>query len=109
MLLNDPQYVEAARVLGERMMAQGGDTIDQQVVYAFRLLTSRYPTEKEQTLLVRLFEEEHAGFAANPAEARALLTVGEYPYATGVAPEDLAARAVVASTIMNFDEAYMKR
>ncbi len=108
-LLNDPQYVEAARVLGERMMAQGGDTIDQQVVYAFRLLTSRYPTEKEQTLLVRLFEEEHAGFAANPAEARALLTVGEYPHATGVAPEELAARAVVASTIMNFDEAYMKR
>ncbi|MEM8484231.1 MAG: DUF1553 domain-containing protein [Bacteroidota bacterium] len=108
-LLNDPQYVEAARVLGERMLKQGGASIEEQVVFAFRLLTSRYPTEKEQGLLVRLFEEERAGFAADPAEAVALLAVGEYPRDRSVEASELAARTVVASTIMNFDEAYMKR
>lgn len=108
-LLNDPQFVEAARVLGERMLQEGGDVIEDQVVFAFRLLTSRFPTEKEKMLLVRLFEEERAGFAANPDEARALLAVGEHPYDRRQAVDALAAGAVVASTIMNFDEAYMKR
>ncbi len=101
--------MEAAGVLGERMVKEGGATIEDQVEFAFRLLTSRYPTEKEQGLLVRLFEEEQAGFAENPTEARALLAVGEYPHDRSIAASELAARAVVASTIMNFDEAYMKR
>ena len=108
-LLNDPQYVEAARVLAERMMKQGGDAIEDQVVFAFRLFTSRYPGENEQRLLTKLYHEELAGFQANTSAADELLAVGEYPQDASLDKAEVAARAVVASTIMNFDEAYMKR
>lgn len=108
-LLNDPQYVEAARVLAERMMKQGGTTIEEQVIYAFRLLTSRYPKAHEEELLTRLYAEEHEVFAADKKEAGVLLAVGEYPRDLSLDEAEVAARAVVASTILNFDEAYMKR
>ena len=108
-LLNDPQYVEASRMLAERMLREGGDTIELQIEFAFRLLTSRRPLEHEIDLLTSLFEEEYAGFEADKAEAGRLLEVGDYPVDAALNIADVAARTIVASTIMNFDEAYMKR
>ncbi|MFK7844149.1 MAG: DUF1553 domain-containing protein [Rhodothermales bacterium] len=108
-LLNDPQYVEAARLLAERMMKEGGSTIEEQIVFAFRLLTSRYPEPHEKELLTHLYAEEQKVFVADKEEAKALLAVGEYPRDPSLDEAEVAARTVVASTILNFDEAYMKR
>ena len=108
-LLNDPQYVEAARILAERMIKEGGDSVDEQIEFAFRLLTSRFPLDHEAEMLKSLFEEEFEGFQEDKTEAQLLLEVGEYPADASLNIADVAARTVVASTIMNFDEAYMKR
>ena len=108
-LLNDPQYVEAARVLAERMQKEGGDTLEDKITFAFRLLTSRHPTVHESTQLSRLYQEEYAAFSSAPEEALALLGVGEYPRDERLDAISTAGLTVVASTIMNFDEAYMKR
>ena len=42
-LLNDPQFVEAARLLAERMIREGGEDLEGRITYAFRLLTGRRP------------------------------------------------------------------
>ena len=108
-LMNDPQYVEAARILAERMIREGGDMVDLQVVHGFRLLTSRFPMEHEIDKLVALYEEEHAHYEEHPEDVEALLAVGQYPYDLSLEKADIAAATLVATTIMNFDEAYMKR
>nr|MBA2355588.1 DUF1553 domain-containing protein [Acidobacteriota bacterium] len=108
-LLNDPQYVEASRVLAARVMREGGESPEARIRLAFRLLTSRAPRAEELSSLLTLFTTERAVFAAAPAAAQALGRVGGHrPAATGTAV-DVAAYTVVASTIMNTDEAVNKR
>ena len=57
----------------------------------------------------QLYQEELAHFQQNTARADELLTVGEYPVNKQIPPAELAAWTMVASTIMNFDEAIIKR
>jgi hypothetical protein len=108
-LLNDPQFVEAARALGERMLREGGATTVERVVFAFRQAATRRPTDREHELLVRLYEEEQARFRADPDAARKYLHVGDRPPAAGAEDASLAAAAVVANAILNLDAAVMKR
>jgi hypothetical protein len=114
-LLNDPQYVEAARAIAERTMAEGGATARDRITYAFRLVTSRRPRPEELALLEKLFQEEQAMFAADAKAAAGLLSVGEHRRAGAEAPKEpdaspeSAALTVVASTLLNFDEAVIKR
>ena len=108
-LLNDPQYVEAARLLAERMLREGGATLADRLTFAFRLLTSRRPLDHEMTLLTDLYEQEQQSFAADRTSALALLNVGEYPRDERLDPSQVAALTVVANTIMNFDETVVKR
>jgi hypothetical protein len=108
-LMNDVQFVEAARVLGERMIREGGDTPEKRIVYAFRALTSRYPRKEEMAILLNLYELEHADLVQHPARAAQLLGEGEHPVDTAMKATELATCAVVASTLMNFDEFVMKR
>jgi hypothetical protein len=108
-LLNDPQYVEAARLIGERMIREGGATPQDRLAYGFRLVTSRRPRAEELTLLERLYRDEHAGFAADHGSAEKLLAVGEHPRDKTLDAAESAAYAVVANTLLNFDEAVFKR
>jgi hypothetical protein len=108
-LLNDPQYLEASRVLAERMIREGGASTGERIAYGFRLLISRSPDPAEIALLEGLLEDELAVFREDRQAARALLAVGERPPDTSLAPEETAAYTMVASTVMNFDEAVFKR
>ncbi len=78
-LLNDPQYVEAARKLGERMILEGGQAGSDRVTLAFRLLTGRRPLASELALLEKLYADERAEFVKDPVAARRLLATGEAP------------------------------
>src|ERR1700676_3077340 len=57
-LLNDPQFVEAARGLGERMLREGGATLADRLIFAFRGAATRKPTDRERDLLIRLYTTE---------------------------------------------------
>lgn len=107
-LLNDPQFLEAARVLAERVLESGGDD-DQRITEAFRLLTGRHPQEEELALLRRLLDEGRGGFRAEPARARELLQVGERPRDGRLDPVQVASLGVVVSTVMNHDASVTKR
>ncbi len=100
--LNDPQFVEAARVL-----AQTAPTAF--VNYFIKAVLSRPARPAEIVLLNKLYAEELAAFTRNPKQAKQLVAVGEYPIDKNLSVSKLAAMTVVASAVMNMDEAIMSR
>ncbi len=107
-LLNDPTYVEASRMLAERMMTQGGATPAERVRFAFRLATARNASDKEVAMLVELFEKQKSRYKPQRDEALKLLANGEHPRSEKLDPIELAAWTNVASTILNLDETVTK-
>ncbi len=108
-LLNDPQFVEAARVMGQRLLTEGGETTDEKINYGFRLATGRKPTGQEIDILEGLFTEAKELFTSSPAQADSLLAIGEYPVNQRLGKTESAAWAMIASTLLNHDEFYTKR
>ncbi|HTU99632.1 MAG TPA: DUF1553 domain-containing protein, partial [Luteitalea sp.] len=107
-LMNDPQYVESARVLAEQAM-RADATPEGRITFAMRRLLSRRPTRSEVEQLSRLHDSSRATYAADAAAATALLTVGEHRRDPALPADDLAAWTIVTSTIMNLDDAVFSR
>ncbi|NND07818.1 MAG: DUF1553 domain-containing protein [Saprospiraceae bacterium] len=108
-LMNDPQLVEAARVIAIHMQQKGGLQLADQLQYAFRRLTGRSATPAELVILTNQYEESTRRFLSDPDAATKLLEVGDYPHDDAFDQTNTAALTVVANAIMNFDETYMKR
>jgi hypothetical protein len=106
-LMNDTQFVEAARKLAERTIREGGRNPKDRIHYMFRLLTSRLPTDREQTVLQRLVDDQQSLFDRERAEA--LAKVGESGLESNAPRRELAAYTMLANAIINFDEAVIKR
>lgn len=107
-LLNDTQYVEAARKLAERMMTQTGSTLGERASLAFRLATSRLPTGDELAVLLRVYQKELAEFQADREAALKLLGYGEAKRNEALDPAELAAWTMVANLVLNLDETVTK-
>jgi mono/diheme cytochrome c family protein len=107
-LMNDVTYVEAARLLAERMMRAGG-TPDERLAWAFRVVTARQPGERERQALVRNWWAQLDYFKADRGEAARLLRVGERRADGKLDAVELAAYAATASLILNLDEAITKQ
>jgi len=103
-LLNDPTYVEAARVFAERILQHGGDTDAERLDWAFQRALSRGPSVAERDILLRLANERSEHFAGDTEASRAAATAGEWPAAPALKPEQVAAWASVARTILNLYE-----
>ena len=103
-LLNDPTYVEAARVFAERIVRHGGDTDAERLAWAFERALTRAPSAAERDILLRLAKERAGHFAANAGEAKAAATAGEWPVAKTLKPDSVAAWAAVARAILNLYE-----
>src|SRR5688500_10492382 len=108
-LLNDMQLIEAARFIGARMLTEGGNSLEEQVRFAFRIVTSRTPTAAEVSVLALTFAEQEEIFSADAAAAEKLLAVGETPTSASLPPVRLSAATMVASALLNHDEAVMRR
>ena len=108
-LLNDPQYVEAARVMAERIQREGGKELADWINYGFRLATSRQPSKEEVDIFMRMYEDELGKFQADPQKANELLSVGEKAVDESLNTIQTAALAMVSSMMLNHDESYMKR
>jgi hypothetical protein len=103
-LLNDPSYVEAARALAEMTIRQGGATTSDRLSFAFRRAVSREATADEMAILGQLLTAHLAEYAANPAAAAEVLSVGAKPAAEDLPKPELAAWTSVARTILNLHE-----
>jgi len=102
-LLNDPVFVEAARVLGVRMLTEGGVSKSARLTHGFRLCTSRMPTQSELAILLRVLGEQQAHYADKEEAAKEFLSVGQKPAPEELDAKELAAWAAVASMLLNLD------
>jgi hypothetical protein len=107
-LLNDPQYVEAARMLAQRMMREAADTPEARITHAFALATARPPSAQEVQILQDLYQTQRARYQNDAEAAAGLLGVGDTPPDPALDPADLAAWSTVASIILNLDETITK-
>jgi hypothetical protein len=103
-LLNDPSYVEAARVFAEHTMRQGGPDAPRRVRWAFARTLQRAPEERELALLEELHRQQSARYAQDPEAAASLLRVGAWPAASDLPPTELAAWTSVTRVILNLHE-----
>ena len=108
-LLNDPQFVEAARVMAERLLASGSGEPSAQITLGYRLLTGRRPGDDTLNLLTRLFEESRTDFERSPDEALALVSAGIAPRNTALNLADHAAMTLVCNMMMSLEESVIRK
>jgi hypothetical protein len=110
-LLNDPTYVEAARVMAERALREAGRDAAGRAGFLFREATARRATPAELRVLVELAQRETEHYRKDPAQAAKLIAIGASRVGNQpgrVEAVELAAWTTVASTILNLDETITK-
>ncbi|MFO0889408.1 MAG: PSD1 and planctomycete cytochrome C domain-containing protein [Isosphaeraceae bacterium] len=103
-LLNDPSYVEAARVLARRLLT-GRDSSDlDRVTLLFERALARSPGDKERQSLTAYLQEQRAFFRVHPSEAGQLVRVGQSPVPTDLSEPELAAWTMVCRVVLSLHE-----
>ncbi len=105
--INSEQFLECARVLATRTL-KGGGTTDERLTQLFRRTTSRNPSAKDLKTLRDGLETLKGRYSATPDDAAKLLEQGDAPIPEGVDRAELAAWTIVASTVLNLDEALVR-
>jgi hypothetical protein len=106
-LLNDPTFVEASKVIGENITKS--ESVEKGISEAFVKLTGRKPSEIEMSILLELQHKEFKKFEGIKNKEEGWLTSGDYVTDKTLDSNLLAANAVVASAIMNSDASITKR
>ena len=102
--LNDPQFVEAARMLAQRSMKEGGSTPQSRGAHAWEVVTARKPSPFEQETLSKVYQKAFRKYLTTPDLARKLLAVGESSPDPALPSAEHAAMTIVTSMILNLDE-----
>ena len=102
-LMNDVAFVEAARMLGERMMNEGG------ISGGVRLVLAREPKPRESKILAAALDRFRASFAKDPAAAQKLISQGDSKPNANLDPVELAAYTSLGSLLLNLDETLTKQ
>ena len=108
-LLNGVQYVEAARVLGEKLHREAKGDVSGMIEQGFLRCLSRRPDAKEAEISTRLYNEQLAYFRQTPAEAEKLLKAGNAGRDVSIHAPEAAAAAVLAQALLNHDACVVKR
>jgi hypothetical protein len=103
-LLNDPTYVEAARVFAERIVKEGGKAPEERAAWALHEAVSRKPADSEVRVLAALYAKHKAEYAANTDAAEKVLATGSRPAAKEIETAELAAWTSVARAVLNLHE-----
>jgi len=104
-LLNDPTFVEAARVFAARLLAERNLAGDgQRIDRVFRLALGRLPAERERASLLAFLEKQRAEYRERPEDAAKVLKVGLHPGPTGIEQTELAAWTGVCRVVLNLHE-----
>ena len=107
-LLNDPTYVEAARLFAERILKEAA-TDDERLTMAVKVALSRAIRGDERPVLIDVLQAARQRFLDQPNDAEKLLSVGHSPRDTAFAAAELAAWTTVTSMLLNLDETISKR
>jgi mono/diheme cytochrome c family protein len=112
-MLNDPSFVEAARVFAQRILhdhadSERGNTDSARLTSAYRDLFSREPSSREEKLLLSLLNGHRTEYRADKQAAGELVTVGLTPVSGDLNVVELAAWTSVTRTLLNLNEAIMR-
>ena len=102
--LNDPQFVEAARMLAEDILHHGGDTVASRLELAYQKVLSRAPREQEITILKGMLKSQAQVFQNEPERAEKYLQTGEHKRDESLDVIEHASWTVIAQMILNLDE-----
>jgi hypothetical protein len=103
-LLNDPTFVEAARVLAQSLLG-GPDRPDaDRITRLFERVLARIPRDSERQSLTAFLEAQRAYFRGNPSEAGQLLSVGQAPSTSKIDETELAAWTLVCRIVLDLHE-----
>ena len=106
--MNEVTYVEAARALAQRMMKEGGDSVESRLVTGFRLVTARTPDDATLNILKQGFEGRIREFEKDPESAKALIMEGTSKPDPALPASELAAYSATASILLNLDRVITK-
>lgn len=101
--LNDPQFVEAARALAQRLILSRSST-QSRIELGYQLAVARLANDREQKLLTRILAEQTKRFDEDRKSAEAFLSVGQLPRNETIDVAEHAAWTVIAQMILNLDE-----
>lgn len=104
LLLNEPQFVESARVLAERSMREGSPSPETRIRSLFKRAVGRAPDEREVQELVSAYQDFLAAYSKDPTAAQKLIGVGETKPDSKLNPGELAALTMIANLVFNLDE-----
>jgi hypothetical protein len=108
-LMNDTTFVEAARKLAERVLKGPGENDAERINRLMCFVLSRPASDSERALVTEQLTAERRAFQSQPAQAKELIAVGESAHDASLDPCELAAWTLVASMILNADEAISVR
>jgi len=106
-LLNDPQFVEAARAFAERIIKHDTDDTAR-LRWAFEECVARKPTGDELEVLTKSLARERKHYGDNKVAAKDLLANGEFPRDESIPVTEHAAWAQVATLILNLSETVIR-
>lgn len=107
-LLNDPQIIEASRVLANNLLKQNESPVDI-LKQAYRKVTSRTPLPNELTIIEQMYQQSLADFTHTPEQITQLLAIGESKLKDVEPSAKLAALTSIINILMNHDAAVIKR
>jgi cytochrome c551/c552 len=108
LMMNDTQYVEAARALAVRAVTEGGASPAERLAWMFRAGTCRRPDATEAAELMATYRELAAKYARDADAANKLLLIGDGKQEAAVPSAELAAYTMIANLILNLDEVLTK-
>jgi hypothetical protein len=103
-LLNDPTYVETARIFAERILHESGKDVETRIAFAYQQALHRNPNAKELILLTALAAKHLKQYQADAPAAAAVLKVGAKPADTKLDKAELAAWTSIARVVLNLHE-----
>jgi hypothetical protein len=108
LMMNDTQYVEAARALAERAMKEAGPTPAERLTWMFRTATCRPPDATELAELTATYRDLLAKYGADAEAAKKVIAVGASKSEAGLPSAELAAFTMMANLVLNLDEVLTK-
>lgn len=102
-MMNDPQFVEASRILAESAVQVAHDSVER-LDHLSQATLARALDQREQAVLLATLAKFEDHFNQSPDDAVALLTVGEAARDPSLPPSEVAAWTMVANQFFNLDE-----
>ncbi|MFT7643604.1 MAG: hypothetical protein ACI9G1_005370, partial [Pirellulaceae bacterium] len=108
-LMNDPQFIEAARMLAEKSFNEQTGEFGMAIQQMFELTTSREAKRAELEVLTKLYLDQLDYFTKTPQATEEFAKIGQKAWGNKADKPKLAALSIVASVLFNFDQCVMKR